>query len=876
MPTSRPARSRCCSTATAPSSSTCRTTATRDLVAPDARRGRGGRRACARPGCRSASSRTSPGIARGIVTREQVDAVNARVDELFGGVRRLAGLPARPRGRLRLPQARARHGAARPRRRSASTRRARVVIGDIGADVGAAHAAGAHGGARAHPGHAPGGGRGPPAPSRPTSAPPVRLALAGRRRMKRVLVARLDSMGDVLVSGPAVRAVAAAGRGRAARRPAGRRRRRACCPASPRCGCSPRPGSPPTDRPVDADLVAEVAAARRGDRRRRRPCSSPPSTSRRCRSRCCCASPGVTRITGASVDAAGGLLDVRLIPGEDLPEDLPEPLRALRIAAAAGLPAARRRRRRARRRAARRAARGGRGRRPVRRRAPGRRRARARLPGRALRARVVALLADARPPRARHRRPGRARAHRARSPAAPASTSAARSTSPRSAPCCATPTRSSVGNTGPAHLAAAAGHRRSSACSRPSCPPSGGRRGACPSSCSATRTPPAAAPGPASARSPGTRASPPSTPESVVDGRRAPDRSGRMKVLLWHVHGGWTDAFVARRPRRTCSPRRPRATAGASAAAAATGRRARGRAGGDPRRGRRRRRAAAPGGARGGRAPAPAAGSAATCPRVYLEHNTPEGRRADRRCTRWPTATTSSSCTSPTRTRCSGTPAAPAPRVIEHGVRDPGRALHRRARAVRAPSSTSRCAAGGSPAPTCCPGSPTVAPVDVFGMGTDLLAGAFDGAPGDRRRSATCRRPRMHAALAERRAYLHPHRWTSLGLSLIEAMHLGMPVVALAATEAPRAVPPEAGAISADVDELVAAARAAARGPGRGAPPRARSRARSRSSATASAGSSRTGTRVLDDAVARRPRSCKRGSRGDCARRHAICEKVAR
>jgi glycosyltransferase involved in cell wall biosynthesis len=50
-------------------------------------------------------------------------------------------------------------------------------------------------------------------------------------------------------------------------------------------------------------------------------------------------------------------------------------------------------------------------------------------------------------------------------------------------------------------------------------------------------------------------------------------------------------------------------------------------------------------------------------------------------------------------------------------------------------------------------------------------------------------------------------RWTSLGLSLLEAMHLGMPVLVLAATEAPRAVPPEAGAVSADVDELLRTAR---------------------------------------------------------------------
>ena len=60
--------------------------------------------------------------------------------------------------------------------------------------------------------------------------------------------------------------------------------------------------------------------------------------------------------------------------------------------------------------------------------------------------------------------------------------------------------------------------------------------------------------------------------------------------------------------------------------------------------------------------------------------------------------------------------------------------------------------------------------------------------------------------MGRRRVYLHPYRWTSLGLSLIEAMMLGMPVVAVAATEAVRAVPPEAGVVSTDLDELTDAA----------------------------------------------------------------------
>jgi glycosyltransferase involved in cell wall biosynthesis len=65
---------------------------------------------------------------------------------------------------------------------------------------------------------------------------------------------------------------------------------------------------------------------------------------------------------------------------------------------------------------------------------------------------------------------------------------------------------------------------------------------------------------------------------------------------------------------------------------------------------------------------------------------------------------------------------------------------------------------------------------------------------------------RLHARLARSRAYLHPLRWTSLGLALLEAMHLGMPVLVLATTEAARAVPPDAGAVSTNVGDLTAMA----------------------------------------------------------------------
>jgi hypothetical protein len=93
-----------------------------------------------------------------------------------------------------------------------------------------------------------------------------------------------------------------------------------------------------------------------------------------------------------------------------------------------------------------------------------------------------------------------------------------------------------------------------------------------------------------------------------------------------------------------------------------------------------------------------------------------------------------------------------------------------------------------------------VAPLDVFGMGVAGLGGdritVHDDPP----------QREMHELLARRRAYLHLCRWTSLGLSLIEAMQMGMPVLGLATTEAVEAVPPGAGVLSTRVDTLVDAA----------------------------------------------------------------------
>lgn len=83
-----------------------------------------------------------------------------------------------------------------------------------------------------------------------------------------------------------------------------------------------------------------------------------------------------------------------------------------------------------------------------------------------------------------------------------------------------------------------------------------------------------------------------------------------------------------------------------------------------------------------------------------------------------------------------------------------------------------------------------IAPVDVFGRQSDAIGGA------------ELTQADLHRALPERRVYLHLARWTSLGLSLIEAMHLGLPVLALATTEASEAVPDEAGVVSNDLSRL--------------------------------------------------------------------------
>lgn len=180
-------------------------------------------------------------------------------------------------------------------------------------------------------------------------------------------------------------------------------------------------------------------------------------------------------------------------------------------------------------------------------------------------------------------------------------------------------------------------------------------------------------------------------------------------------------------------------------------------------------------------------------PAVFLEHNAPDGGVPD---TRHPLADRDDvPIVHVTHFNALMWDSGRAPTtVIEHGVVDPGPLwtgeLARSAIVVNDPARRGRLVGADL--------IPLFAPVDLFGMNTDQVAGyaAYDLPQAE-----------MHEQLARRRVYVHPFRWTSLGLSLVEAMHLGMPVVALATTEAVEAVPAGAGACSNRTDVLTGAVR---------------------------------------------------------------------
>lgn len=262
-----------------------------------------------------------------------------------------------------------------------------------------------------------------------------------------------------------------------------------------------------------------------------------------------------------------------------------------------------------------------------------------------------------------------------------------------------------------------------------------------------------------------------------------------MNILLWHVHGSWTTAFVQGKHRYLVPVNAARDPWG---------------------RGRARTFAWPPSVQEVGperlaeadvvvlQRPEELDLAPAGVPRIYVEHNTPKGGVPD---TRHPMADRDDLIiahvthfnalfwdTGGTRST-----------VIEHGIVEPAARwtgdLDRLAVVTNEPVRRGRVTGT-----DLFPRFARVAPLDVYGMGVAGLSGERIVTYEDPPQAA------MHAEVARRRAYLHLCRWTSLGLSLIEAMQMGMPVIALATTEAVAAVPPGAGVLATRVDTLVEAA----------------------------------------------------------------------
>ncbi|MEH1016104.1 HAD-IIIA family hydrolase [Micromonospora sp. CPCC 206060] len=156
------------------------------------------------------------GLARRYFTPAQLDRVNARVEELLGPFDTWQICPHDDTAgcRCRKPGP----GLVRAAAEALGTVPARcVVVGDIGADMAAASAAGAAG--ILVPTPATRVEEIAAAPARADDLPAAVEAILTRMRLLRpagrparprcVLVARTDSAGDVLVTGPAIRAVAA-------------------------------------------------------------------------------------------------------------------------------------------------------------------------------------------------------------------------------------------------------------------------------------------------------------------------------------------------------------------------------------------------------------------------------------------------------------------------------------------------------------------------------------------------------------------------------------------------------------------------------------------------------------------------------------------
>nr|WP_221381304.1 HAD-IIIA family hydrolase [Actinoplanes polyasparticus] len=278
------------------------------------------------------------GLARGRFTAAQLDAVNRRVEELLGPFDDWQICPHDDEAgcSCRKPAP----GMVVAAAEALGTTPARcVLVGDIGRDIEAAQAAGAAAILVPTPVTLPGEVAAAPAVAATIEAAAdlilQRDALvtpSSRRKAGTVLVVRSDSAGDVLVTGPAIRAVAA-GAERVVMLCGPRGRRAAeLLPGVDEIVESRLPWIDPQPGPVDTDeMTALIDLLRRTGADEAVVFTSfhqsalPLALLMRM--------AGIGRITAISEDYPGALLDVR---HRGVPVGLPEPERARSVAAAAG------------------------------------------------------------------------------------------------------------------------------------------------------------------------------------------------------------------------------------------------------------------------------------------------------------------------------------------------------------------------------------------------------------------------------------------------------------------------------------------------------------------------------------------------------------
>jgi hypothetical protein len=179
-------------------------------------------------------------------------------------------------------------------------------------------------------------------------------------------------------------------------------------------------------------------------------------------------------------------------------------------------------------------------------------------------------------------------------------------------------------------------------------------------------------------------------------------------------------------------------------------------------------------------------------PRIYLEHNVPS---PDPACSRHPFADPNGLLVHVTGyNRLMWDNGESPTTVIEHSVAIDAAATYRDTRPQGITAINSMPRRGRRVGLDLLLAAREHVPVQVVGFGNEGIDSLGD-----------MPYPRLHRVMAEYRFYFSPCRYTSLPLAVIEAMTIGMPIVAMATTELPNVIRDGVhGYVSNDLDALIA------------------------------------------------------------------------